>query len=90
MNEPRPSLLLLVPADWEAIHDGLAELRRCLAEDYGAALLLRLSTAPMRSPLPLYVGYWEPWSRRSAGRNIPLLVEQAFYTLDWLQLEDVG
>ncbi len=90
MTELRPGLLLIMPADWEAVPEGLTELRRCLAEDYGASLLLRMSTAPMRSPLPLYVGYWEPWARRSAGRNIPFLIQAAFYTLNWLELEDVG
>ncbi len=45
--------MLVVPPDWEAIPEGLTELKRCLAEEYGASLLLRPSSVPMRSPMPL-------------------------------------
>lgn len=90
MSEPRPLLLVLIPADWEAIPEGLAELRRCLAEDYGATLLLRPSRASLRSPMPHYVGYWTRWARRNARWSIPPLVEAAFFSLDWLVVEDVG
>lgn len=54
MDEPRPLLTLVVPADRDAVLEGLAELTRCLAEDYGASLYLRMAS----SPLPLYCGYW--------------------------------
>jgi len=37
----RPVLLVLVAADWHAVPEGMAELRRCLADEYGASLMLR-------------------------------------------------
>lgn len=90
MDEPRPVLMLLVPADWDAVPEGLTELRRCLAEDYGASLLLRMSSWPLRSPLPLYVGYWPRDVQRLAARDITPRVHAAFFLLDWLDLDEVS
>lgn len=90
MDEPRPVLLLLVPADWDAVPEGLTELRRCLGEDYGASLMLRQSTVPMRSPLSHYVGYWPRDVQRFAQRDLRPRIEAAFYSLAWLEFEDVG
>lgn len=58
MSEPAalPVLPVIVPPDWEADPAALAELRRCLADDYGARLSLRQCSVPMRSRLPLFCG----------------------------------
>ncbi|WP_295822392.1 hypothetical protein [uncultured Deinococcus sp.] len=90
MDAPRPVLLLLVPADWDAVPEALTELRRCLGEDYGAGLMLRQASVPLRSPMPLYVGYWPHDVQRFAQRDLRPRIEAAFYSLAWLELEDVG
>ena len=51
MDVPQPVLLLMVPADWEAIPEAVTEIRRCLGEDYGGRLHLRMASTPLRSPL---------------------------------------
>ena len=90
MSELRPVLLLLVPADWEAVPEGLTELRRCLAEDYGASLMLRMASRPLRSPFHHYAGYWPHWERQHAKLDLPPRIERAFYSLDWLELDEVS
>ncbi len=50
MDVPQPVLLLVVPADWSSVPEGVTELRRCLGEDYGGRLTLRMARAPLRSP----------------------------------------
>lgn len=92
MTELSPCLMLLVPADWVAIPEGLTELRRVLGNKYGATLDLRTATAPMSAPVTLYINYWEFWVMREAQENLPQLIERAFYTLNWLEaeLEDAG
>ncbi|MFC4427010.1 hypothetical protein [Deinococcus navajonensis] len=85
MDLPRPSLLVVVPPDWEAITEGVAELRRYLSEEFGAALVVRGSKAPMRSPLALYLGVWDDRDQRVARRDVDALLPAAFYTLNWLE-----
>lgn len=55
-----PVLLVIVPADWDAVPEGITELRRCLADEYGAPLMFRMASTPLSSPLPLWTGYWVP------------------------------
>ncbi|MFC3834852.1 MULTISPECIES: hypothetical protein [Deinococcus] len=86
MDEPRPVLTLLVPAAWEVVPDGLAELRRHLSDEYGATLVLRPSTRRLPIAVRLYSG---PWPAEVDDLVRPL-VDAAFFTLDWLNLEDVG
>lgn len=90
MDEPRPVLMLLVPADWDAVPEGLTELRRCLGEEYGGRLLLRMARIPLRSPLAHYCGVWGRADLRLARRDLTPRIEAAFYSLAWLQLEDAG
>ena len=80
----RPVLLVIVPADWDAVPEGIAELRRCLADEYGASLMLRQATAPLASPLPLYAGYWPPDTQWYARRDVTPRLAQAFVDLNWL------
>lgn len=72
MSEPplQPVLLVIVPPDWEADPAALAELRRCLADEFGARLSLRQGTVPMREPLPLYCGVWPDSVRWHARREV--------------------
>lgn len=90
MDKPRPVLMLLVPADWDVVPEGLTEPRRCLGEDYGASLMLRQASVPMRSPMPLYVGYWPKDVQHFAQRDLRPRIEAAFSSLAWFELEDVG
>lgn len=85
MSSPRPSLLVIVPGDWDAVPEGVAELRRYLADQHGASLLLRTTTAPLRSPLVLQTGVWALPSWRCARRDIEqVLMPQAFFSLEWM------
>lgn len=90
MSEACPILLLLVPADWDADPAALTELRRFLSDEYGAVLSLRQATAPLRSPLPLYVGYWPRALRQGADSYLRPLIDAAFFSLEWLELDEVG
>ncbi|PIG95960.1 MULTISPECIES: hypothetical protein [Deinococcus] len=92
MSEPAvlPVLLVIVPPDWEADPAALAELRRCLADDYGARLSLRQGAVPMRSPLPLFCGVWPRGLIWYARRDVVPRVQQAFFTLNWLDLDDAA
>ncbi|GGB62514.1 hypothetical protein [Deinococcus soli (ex Cha et al. 2016)] len=83
----RPVLLVIVPADWDPVSEGVAELRRCLADEYGASLMLRQAIAPLSSPLPLYAGYWEPGTQWYAKRDVTPRLAQAFVDLNWLDAE---
>lgn len=83
----RPVLLVIVPADWDAVPEGVAELRRCLADDYGASLMLRQATAPLSSPLPLYTGYWQPKTQWYARRDVTPRLAEAFVDLGWFDAE---
>ncbi|MFC4424866.1 hypothetical protein [Deinococcus navajonensis] len=85
MHATRPSLLVIVPPDWDTVPDGLAELKRYLSDEYGAVLLLRSATAPMRSPLLLHLGLWNPQDMRVAREDVDDLLQRAFYTLDWME-----
>ncbi|THF84371.1 hypothetical protein E7T09_20415 [Deinococcus sp. KSM4-11] len=90
MDEARPVLLLLVPADWDVVPAALTELRRCLGEDYGASLLLRMSSVPLRSPMPMYVGYWPRDLQRFAQRDLRPQIAEAFSSLAWMELDEAG
>lgn len=90
MHVPQPVLLVVVPADWDVIPDGLTELRRCLGEDYGGRLLLKMASTPLRSPLAHYCGLWGRAEQRLARRDLTPRIEAAYYSLSWLELEDAG
>jgi len=92
MTEPPvlPVLLVIVPPDWEADPAALAELRRCLSDEFGARLTLRQGTVPMREPLPLFCGVWPRGSTRHARRELTPRLSQAFFTIDWLDLDDAA
>ena len=83
----RPVLLVIVPADWNAVPEGIAELRRCLSDEYGASLMLRQATAPLSSPLPLYTGYWPPDTQWYAKRDVTPRLAAAFVDLGWFDAE---
>jgi len=83
-------LLLVVPADWEAVPEGVTELRRCLGEDYGGRLLLKMARTPLRSPMAHYCGLWGRAELRLARRELTSHIEAAFYNLMWLELEGIG
>ena len=87
MTEPRPVLLVILPADWEAVPKELAELRRLLSDEYGAVLSLRQSSRPREAPITCYVGYWPREVLHTARADIAPRVEAAFFTLDWLNNE---
>ncbi|GGL12824.1 hypothetical protein [Deinococcus radiotolerans] len=86
----QPVLLVIVPPDWEADPAALAELRRCLADEFGARLSLRQGTVPMRGPLHLYCGVWPDGLMWSARREVTPRLAQAFFSLDWLDLDDAA
>ncbi|GGO37958.1 hypothetical protein [Deinococcus humi] len=50
MDLPRPLPLLVVPADWEAVPEDVTDLRRCLCENYGGRLVLKMESAPPALP----------------------------------------
>ncbi|MFC6667838.1 hypothetical protein ACFP9V_22390 [Deinococcus radiopugnans] len=89
MDVPQPVLLLVVPAEWEAVPEGVTELRRCLGEDYGGVLTLR-SPHALHSPLAHYCGLWDRAELRLARRDLTPRIEAAFFNLAWLELEGVG
>lgn len=82
----RPGLLLFVPGDWEADPPALAELRRHLSDEYGATLVIRQAAHPLLEPVPFYTGWW----RARVTDELRHLIMAAFFSLDWLELEDVG
>ena len=90
MDVPQPVLLLVVPADWDAIPGGVTKIRRCLGEDYGGRLLLRMASTPLRSPLAHYCGLWGRAELRLARRDLTPRIQAAFFSLNWLELEDVS
>ncbi|MFC4638532.1 hypothetical protein [Deinococcus hohokamensis] len=85
MYTPGPSLLVIVPGDWNVVPEGVAELKRYLADEYGATLMMRTTTARLRSPLALQTGVWAPATWRFAWRDIEqVLLPQAFFSLEWM------
>ncbi|THF88374.1 hypothetical protein E7T09_03990 [Deinococcus sp. KSM4-11] len=90
MTVLRPVLLLIVPGGWDVVPEAVAELRRCLADDYGGTLMLRQATTLLRSPLMHYCGYWEPGVMPFARRDVPPRVQDAFIDLAWAELDEVG
>ncbi|MFC4636710.1 hypothetical protein [Deinococcus hohokamensis] len=85
MYTPGPSLLVIVPGDWDVVPEGLAELKRYLADEYGAHLLIRSGTAPMHAPLPLYLGIWDASDLRVSRIDVSHLLPHAFSTLAWME-----
>ncbi|WP_412027951.1 hypothetical protein [Deinococcus yunweiensis] len=81
----RPGLLLYLPADWDADPPALAELRRHLSDEYGATLEICSTCDSPRGPAPLYTGAWRSWP----GDEVRLFIQAAFFSLDWLEMEDV-
>ena len=81
----RPGLLLFVPQEWEADLPALAELRQHLMDEYGATLEVRHVAHPLREPVPFYTGWW----RTPVKDTLRQLVATAFFTLEWVGLEDV-
>ncbi|MFC4426187.1 hypothetical protein [Deinococcus navajonensis] len=89
MYSPGPSLLVIVPGDWDVVPEGLTELKRYLSDEYAATLLVRTTVAPLRSPLMLQTGVWDPRDWRMARRDIEqVLLPQAFFSLEWM--DEVG
>lgn len=82
----RPGLLLFVPGEWDVDPPGLAELRRYLSDEYGATLTVQQATGPMLVPVPLYIGAW----RTGVNNALRQRIAATFFTLDRLELEDVG
>ncbi|QLG12746.1 hypothetical protein HLB42_17640 (plasmid) [Deinococcus sp. D7000] len=89
MDVPQPVLLLVVPASWEAVPEGITELRRCLGECRGVQTL-RMARTPLHSPLAHYCGLWGRAELRLARRDLTPRIEAAFFNLAWLELEGVG
>ncbi|MFC4637170.1 hypothetical protein [Deinococcus hohokamensis] len=76
---------MIVPGDWDAVPEGVAELRRYLSDEYGATLMLRITPTPLKSPLFLPTGLWAPGTWRFARRDIEqVLIPQAFFSLEWM------
>ncbi|GGO28685.1 hypothetical protein [Deinococcus humi] len=90
MDVPQPVLLVVLPAGWETRPEGVAELRRCLGENHGGRLTLRMATTPLRSPLAHYCGLWGRAELRLARRDLTPRIEAAFFSLAWLELGDAG
>ncbi len=90
MTVPQPVLLLVVPTDWAARPAGVTELRRCLGEDHGGRLLLRMATTPLRSPLAHYCGLWGRAELRLARRDLTPRIEAAFSNVVWPDLGAAG
>lgn len=89
MSELPRLLVLVLPLDWEAAPVEIDELRRCLAEEFGAALQMRQGTGLMTAPLPFFAGYWPSNLYRLAQQEVLPLVGAAFFTLDWLNVDGV-
>ena len=90
MDVPQPVLLLVVPAGWETVPQGVTELRRCLGEDYSGVLTLRMARTPLRSPLAHSCGLWDRAVLRQARRDLTPRIKAAFFNLAWLELDGVG
>lgn len=87
MYIPRPSLLVIVPGHWEAVPEGVQELKRYLADEYGGTVMIRSTAAPLSSPLFLPTGVWAPGTWRIVRRDIELvLLPQAFFSLEWMEV----
>lgn len=80
----RPVLWVVIPADWDFVPEGVAALRRYLADECGASLLLRVAVEPLASPLLLYAGSWTPKTQGAAQRDVTAQLAQAFVDLKWL------
>ncbi|WP_189003611.1 hypothetical protein [Deinococcus malanensis] len=84
---PRPQLLVIVPGTWNAVAEGVTELKRYLADEYGGTVIIRTTAAPLSSPLILPTGVWAPGTWRLARRDMELvLLPQAFFSLDWMEV----
>ncbi|AHX26576.1 hypothetical protein DEDE109153_08280 [Deinococcus deserti] len=86
MSTPSPCLLVIVPGNWEAVPEGVQELKRYMAHEVGGTLTVQRTPAPLRFPLVLPIGVWPPGSWRVARQDIELvLMSQAFFSLGWLE-----
>ena len=82
----RPGLLLYVPGNWDADPPALTELRRHLRDVYGATLEVQQATGPLLAPVPRFIGTWQS----TGSDDLHRLIQAAFYSLAWLEREDVG
>lgn len=73
-------LLLLVPGHWDAVPEGMAELRRHLSDEYGA--LLEVRPAQLDIPIPLCCGWGDT---PAPGPDVGERIDAAFYSLDWVE-----
>lgn len=89
MTELSRTLVVLLPADWEAAPTELRELRRCLVEEFAAEISVRRASGTMTAPLTFFAGYWPSDVYRLAQQEVLPLVQDAFFTLDWLNLDEV-
>ena len=82
----RPGLLVFMPGDWDADPSALAELRRYPSDEYGATLEVQQATGLLLAPVPRFIGAWQS----TGSDDLHRLIRAAFYSLAWLEREDVG
>lgn len=82
----RPCLFVLVPGDWDAVPEGLAELRRYLSDEFGPSLRVHPTVACLPAPVAVRAGRWDESDWRYGHQDIEqVLVPNAFFSLDWLE-----
>ncbi|MFC3833397.1 hypothetical protein [Deinococcus rufus] len=80
-------LLIYLPGEWEADPTALAELRRFLGDEYGVTLQLEPAATPLLAPVAIRLGVLAQHAEDPALRA---RINAAFFTLDWLEFEDVS
>lgn len=80
-------LLIYIPGGWEADPVALAELRRYLSDEHGVTLDVLPAAGPMLAPTSIRVGLL---ARQPEEPDLRTRIAQAFFSLDWLDLEDVS
>lgn len=80
-------LLIYLPGEWEADPAALAELRRYLSDEYGVTLQLEPATTPLLTPVAIRLGRL---AQRAEEPTLRERIDAAFFSLAWMELEDVS
>lgn len=89
MSVIRPIVLVLVPPTWEPIPEGMADLRRQVETGYGARLVFRQATEKLSRPEVILFGNWGKAVKEQAEETLHWLAQDAYFTLDWLDFDEV-
>ena len=81
------TVVLHISHAWDVDLLALRELRRLVADEYGAQLELRAQPL-LSDPLIDLLGHWDDWTQHEVEQQVSRLVAPTFFTLDWLDEVD--